>query len=311
MLSEFAISPAFFRSDAYESNSVADVCLSSIFRPLLEECVVRNLHKGEWAGFTSRQTPLHLKAKELLKKLAVKNRLVLHGYTGQTLPSNDEDWEKEALASHQADPLAGLIFHREAKEQRYSTDAEVSCPERLAGTPFWKDRPCSCRVPRTLVEYRAIIDPFLRWANYIAFIDPHLDPSARLYRDFLSLLVNPILLDRAARPKIEIHRVAWRGNRTDRRPLARELENAFQDGWSSALKANGLSMEVFLWDDFHDRFLTTNLMGMSWSNGFDTTNDTSARVTVSRLGRVNFDGLQLEFATNSAIHTLVHRFVVG
>ncbi|MDD5198394.1 MAG: hypothetical protein PHC88_01200 [Terrimicrobiaceae bacterium] len=311
MLSEFGISPAFFRSDAYESNSVADVCLGSIFRPLLEECVVRNLRNGEWAQFATRQTPLHLKAKELLKKLAVRNRLVSYSPTGATLPTDDLEWEQEALASHQAEPLTGLIFHREAKEQRYPTNPDVSCPERLPGTPFWRDRPCSYRIPRTLAEYRPIIDPFIRWANYIAFIDPHLDPDAWKYRDFLQLLINPILLRRTIGPKIEIHRVAWRGDGTDRRPLVHELENSFNSRWSQTLRSNGLSIEVYLWDNFHDRFLATNLMGMSWSNGFDMTSDAAARATISRLSRTDLDGLQNEFGSNSAIHGLIHRFTVG
>ena len=311
MLPEIALSPAIFRSDAYASSSIADVCLGTMYRPLLEECVVRNLQRGAWSQFTSSQSALHIKARELLKKLAAKNRLIIHDFSTGNTPHTDEEWENEAIASYQQDGLAGLIFDSQAKEQRHKENPLVSCPERLHSTPFWRDRPCSCRVSRTVTEYRKVIDPLLRCANSLAFIDPHLDPEKPQYRDFLQILLHPVLLGRSIRPTIEIHRVAWRGNGNDLRPVVQELQSVFSTNWSRPLRENGLKLEVFLWDKFHDRFLATNLVAMSWSNGFDTTSDQSARVTISRIDRADLDSLQKEFDQNSAVHKLVNRFTIG
>ena len=48
------------------------------------------------------------------------------------------------------------------------------------------------------------------------------------------------------------------------------FERRFRDGLSGRLRAAGLQAEVFVWDDFHDRYLISNLVGISLPNGFDT-----------------------------------------
>ena len=312
MLSEFALSPAVFRQNSYESSAVADVCLGTMRGALLEDSVVRNLRAGEWAVYLSSQRDLlYPKAKELLKKLISQKRLVEHSSCGGPSPKTDESWENEAIRSHEVKPLSGLIFSRESKEERHSDKPFVACPERLVRTNFWTQRSCSCRLPRNATEYTRLLRPIFCYANFIAFIDPHIDPERPQYRDFLRLLLDPILIQRGVKPRIELHRVAWKGTGHDRRPMVQEIETNFTHSWSQTLRKNGISVEVFLWNDFHDRFLATSLMGMSWSNGFDTTNDPAARVTVSRIDRRDLDDLQKEFGGNSSIHTLEHKFTIG
>ena len=49
------------------------------------------------------------------------------------------------------------------------------------------------------------------------------------------------------------------------------FQRRFRNGLGEVLRAAGLSAVVFIWDDFHDRYLISNLVGISLPNGFDTT----------------------------------------
>ena len=312
MLSEFALSPAVFRLASYESNAVADVCLGSMRGPFFEDCVVRDLRQGQWSECLYQERDvLHPRAKELLKKLRAQKRLVPYELAEGEGPREDQGWETEAIRTHATDPLAGMIFSREAKEIRHADNPAITCPERLATTAFWTNRPCSLRIPRSMGEYSLLLAPILRHSNFIAFIDPHLDPSETRYKDFLQLLVHPIVKQRKYPPKIEVHRVAWLGNGQDKTPRLAQIEKIFRDAWSATLAANRLGVEVFLWDDMHDRYVCSNHLGLAWTNGFDCTRDTNARVTVARLRREDRDDLQREFDANSTRHALRHRFEIG
>lgn len=311
MLSEFALSPAIFRTNSYESNGVADVCLGTLRMPLLEDCVVRNLHGGDWfQQLKEQRDTLHPKAKELLEKLRNQSRLVGHEPCDNECPRSDEGWENEALVSHERASLAGMIFSKDAKVNRHRENRLVACPEKLSSSDFWKERSCSLRIPRTINDYCNLLLPLLRHATGIAFIDPHLDPKQDRYKDFLRLFTHPALTGRGCKPAIEIHRVAWLGDGKDKRSRSSEIESIFKEEWATQIANCGMKIKVFLWDDFHDRFVHSNLLSMNWSNGFDTTTDSSARVTVSRLSRVDRDDLQKEFAENSTSHNLLKMFVV-
>ena len=81
-------------------------------------------------------------------------------------------------------------------------------------------------------------------------------------------------------------------------------------GISARLRAAGLSVEVFIWDDFHDRYLISNLVGISIPNGFDTTQDTNSVTRWTRLGRNDRDDVQREFDVARQRHTLRARFTI-
>ncbi len=204
-----------------------------------------------------------------------------------------------------------MIFSQEAKIGRHFNNPLVACPEKLPSAGFWKERTCSLRIPRSIDAYCDLLLPLLRYAPGIAFIDPHLDPTQDRYKDFIRLLTHPALTGRCCRPVIEIHRVVWLGDSQNKLPQVARIEELFRDEWTSKLERSGLKLEVFLWADFHDRFVASNLLSMNWSNGFDTTTDTKARMTVGRLSRKDRDDLQLEFSPNSGRHGTPTRFTIG
>lgn len=310
MLSELALGPEIFRSDEYGDSALADVCLAQFRTALFEDCVVRDLRAGDWhAHVVAQQERLHPKGKELHKKLKSQNRLIPSAPVLPSRPATDEEWENEAFGSHARTPLTGIVIGQQAKARRHAANSLVACPQKLASAPFWSSRECSTRVSRTIADYRKVLDPVLRFANWLAFIDPHLNPSDRKCRDFHELLA--ACAGRSPLPVIEIHRVAWLGDGRDRRDRSAELETLFRHHLEPHLRQAGLQAAVYCWDDFHDRFLASDLIGLSWSNGFDTNADQSSSVTVSRLSRKDRDELQKEFSANSTVHDLKRQFRIG
>ena len=79
----------------------------------------------------------------------------------------------------------------------------------------------------------------------------------------------------------------------------------FRNGLGEVLSTAGLSAEVFIWDNFHDRYLISNLVGISLPNGFDTTTAPGSITRWIRLGRNDRDDIRREFNVASRRHELL------
>ena len=88
------------------------------------------------------------------------------------------------------------------------------------------------------------------------------------------------------------------------------FERRFRDGLSGLLRAAGLQAEVFVWDDFHDRYLISNLVGISLPNGFDTDRNPNSVTSWARLSRTDSDDVLREFDPVSRRHTQRARFTI-
>ena len=128
------------------------------------------------------------------------------------------------------------------------------------------------------------------------FIDPYIDPEQPNYADFIQLLEaagnRP---SQSPRPLVEIHRKSLRGSGKNA-PLwdQKKMENTFRNEFGSALLQSNLKVKVFVWDDFHDRYLISNLVGIQMSNGFDTS--TGPLQTIwSRIGRTDREDVERDF----------------
>ena len=115
---------------------------------------------------------------------------------------------------------------------------------------------------------------------------------------------------RSPAPKLEIHRVRYRGSGPHRDLVeVNEWERTFRSCLAPRLSRAGLKVEVFLWNDFHDRYVLSNLLGISVPNGFDTTS-TKDTTTWTRLGRKDLEDIQREFDPAANRHDLKHRFTI-
>jgi hypothetical protein len=89
------------------------------------------------------------------------------------------------------------------------------------------------------------------------------------------------------------------------------VETALRKGLANVAQRTGLSFDVFLWDDFHDRYLISDLVGISVPHGFETTSAPNAVTTWTRLGRDDRDDILREFEPAFYRHILRHRFRIA
>lgn len=308
LLADYALTPDVFDQTSYSSGEVCALHLQAVKEVLLTEGLVRDLRGGEWGKlFATNDRTWHPHAKELVKKLATQGRLRLFPAAGSACPVDDGGWCTEALATHTTEPLLGGIIVTAPVKTTFEAEAIVARIDQLARAPWWTSRSPSVRLTRTLADYQTHLEPILRCANSIMFIDPHLDPTRYSYRDFVQLLSRTG--GRTPPPLLEIHRVCYEGSGRYREILdTREIEHRFRSEWAGHLRAAGVRVEVFVWDDFHDRYIVSNLLGISIPNGLDTSGDPNNRTTWVRLGRSDRDDIQREFDVASSRRALRGRF---
>ncbi len=309
LLAEYALIPDVFDATSYSNTEVAGIHLQHLKEVMLSEGLVRDLRNGAWRRvFDWDGRPWHLRGKELLKKLVVQKRLRLCPSCCPQDPSTDSEWCREALDSHEALPLTGIVVTNTIAHE-FHGEPMVASIDRLPGVPWWAERSSSVRLSRTHEAYEEHLRLVLQCANSIMFIDPHLDPDEPRYQDFISLLHS--MAGRHPAPVIEIHRVCYVGRGRDRDIIPQaEWRSRFQHALCEPLQAAGLSAEVFIWDDFHDRYLITDLVGISVPNGFDTTANLKAITRWIRLDRRERDDVQREFDPAANRHKLRARFPV-
>ena len=310
LLAEYAITPDVFDVASYTSEEVCGLCLEMIREPMLTEGLVRDLRNGEWRrSFASDTRAWHRRSKELIKKLTTQGRLIQFPPALPDLPPDDQGWCAEALATHNDRAFTGGVIVTEPVKSTYRNEPLVARIDRLGNAQWWTARSPSITLTRTFADYEKHLDPVLRCSNSLLFIDPHLDPAKPQYRDIGALLA--LAGDRILAPRIEIHRVCYEGS-----GRVRQIKNdsyfklQFHNGLADPLRAAGLQAEVFVWDDFHDRFLISNLIGISLPNGFDTTQDPDAVTRWTRLGRKDRDDVQREFDVASGRHKPQCRFTI-
>ena len=313
LLADYAITPDVFDITSYSSEEVCGLCLELIREPMLTEGVVRDLRAGEWRKiFQNPVRTWHGRGKELIRKLATQGRLIPICPVLPNSPGNDQDWCAEALGSDARQPFTGGIIVTEPVKNIHARDSRIARIDRLGNAAWWTARSQSVRVSRALPAYRQNLEPILHCSRSLLFIDPYLDPAHGRYRDIGALV--EAAGNRTPAPTIEIHRVCYEGSGEGRKFPLRDDGNYFKQRFeaelSERLRASGLQAEVFIWDDFHDRYLISNLVGVSLPNGFDTTNNPNDITTWTRLGRSDLDDVQREFDPASQRHKLHQRFTI-
>ena len=298
LFSEYAVTPDVFNESCYESPILCDNYFRQLHEVFLSEGIVRNLRNGEWQKFFLSPSPWHSRVKHLLVELEKEGRLMPSDPSLDYRPQNDRDWCDEALASHENLPLHGIIvseairgiYQKKKQKQLVESVNRLSFPNCRWWSPG--DRSNSIRLKRNINEYKKALTLILRHANSIMFIDPYIDPTLSHYASFIQLL--KAVGERSPKPSVEIHCKIRRGS-GQRAPAwnKEKMKTIFRENLEPVLEIFK-KIEILVWDDFHDRYLISNLGGILMSNGFDTSTD-SSRTTWARLGRNVRDDVQREF----------------
>ena len=310
LLADYAITPDVFDVMSYQNEGECEARLELIREPLLTEGLVRDIRDGEWRRFIENPARAwHRRGKELIRKLATQGRLVQFSSALPNPPVDDQGWCAEALDSHRVREFAGGIIVTEAVKRAYLREPLVARIDRLGSAQWWAARSPSVTLTRSLQDYQQHLDSILRCANSLMFIDPHINPTEPRYHSIGTLM--QMAGNRTPAPSIEIHRVCRVGSGPERRIEDRAyFEPLFRDNLANCLHAVGLQAKFFIRDNFHDRYLISNLVGISLPNGFDTTSDPNSVTRWTRLGRNDRDGVQREFDPASQRHTLRAHFMI-
>lgn len=275
---------------------------------MLQEALVRDLCDGGWSEFCRQNSGnLHRLCKEILKKLTIGNRLRRFPRQGTHAPTCAAEWCQESVAVYGVEPLTGVIAAHATKQAFPAV--EVASVEKLTSILWWQKRSPSVTVDRKTLGYLSVLHLVLLQANSLMFIDPNLDPSSFNYREFIQLL-KPIAM-RTIKPRLEIHRSLCKGDGRARTFPSEAEWRAIFAAFGGSLASAGLTAEVFLWDDFHERYLIADIVGMSVPAGFDVTAKPDDWSTWGRLGRDDKDKIQRLFDPAARAESLKWRFVIG
>ena len=308
MLYEYALIPDVFDPGAYTVAAFADKLPHYLKETLLNDSLVRDLRDGGWSAYCMAESSnLSRLGKEIIRKLANSNRLRPFAAALPEIPEAASDWCNEAIQSHQISALTG-ITSAHATKSRFR-QLEVASIEDLTGCPWWRGRSSSLTLDRKTTDYLKCLERLSSHARHLMFIDPFLDPSQTQYREFHRLL-SP-LAGRTPSPLIELHRKCYVDDGGRRSVLTtKEWQAQFQP-LSQQLSLIGLKATVFLWSDFHDRFLISNLVGISVPHGFDVSTRPNDLTPWTRLGKLDRARWQLEFDEAGAGLRLIGKFEIG
>lgn len=309
MISEYAIVPDVFDPAGYSSPEVCDLRLASLKDCLLARGIVRDLRGGGWWQHIEEQGGRwHNRAKELLKKLKQQGRLCQAPPCLPAAPVNANDWCAESLASHVLCSLQGVVAD-DNTAAAFNGNAIVAAISKLGQAPWWQGGSNSVELRRAMDDYIRVLGPVLKHSNSLMFVDPHLDPTQRRYQGFVSFL--NACGTATSKPHIEVHRVGYVGGGATRQILSEnQCRTMFESTIGPLAHRTGLRVEVFIWGDYHDRFLISNLIGISLPNGFDVDLGNPESTRWTRLDRDHRDNVQREFDRASGSHVLQHHFIL-
>ena len=314
LLADYAITPDVFDVRSYSTGDECEARIDSIRETMLDGGVVRDLRDSAWSLLLlgAGPRPWHPRGRELLKKMKEQGRLLPFASALPQRPADDRAWCAEALATDDVRPFRGGVITTRSVKDGYVEDPRVARIDRLSSAPWWSSRSPSVRLQRTSGDYEEHLDLLLRFSSSLRFIDPHLDPGKRRYGSFGKLLQRAG--NRVPAPRIQIHRVCYEGSGPGRRLPLRDdpmyFQQMFHDALADPLRVAELQADVFIWRDFHDRYVISNLIGISLQNGFDVSSALGDSTTWSRLGRDNRDAIQHEFVPAARPGELVKHFSI-
>jgi len=310
MLLDLALVPEVFEEAAYSATGLCGHYLRTLADVVLEQAVVRDLRNGGWSRHMGlKPGQWHPATNEIIETLAKQKRLCEFPPALADEPDESREWCYEALATHEKMPLNGIVCGNGLSAE-FPGDTLVQPLEKIHDSAWYKGRSTSVRLKRQSAEYLKHLRVPLKWCNSAMFIDAHLDPSRPGYGEFYQLL--EMARTRDVPPLIELHRcLPFAGTGPDRRALSRrEVEDLFKP-LSERLTHAKMSAEVYVWDTMHDRYLITNLIGISLPNGFDVSPDPNDYTTWTRVSARDREDIQREFDPASKRHQLRWRFDIG
>ncbi len=306
MLSQFAIVPRAFSPAHATSPNALDSGIGSLNDLCRAEGLFLDLRNGGWSAFLSS---LNDRGKAFLSFAKKRNRIITVEGKLKTDPNEDDEWLWEAQAINDKGRCRAIVADDQMAGEN-GHDASITSIERLNTTAWWENRSHSEEISRTTKNYLETLWPLLKQARLLMFVDPYIDPAAENYEEFPQILLSSG--SKELRPLIQIHRASWRRD-TAGKLVTQGLGawNADFAAWSNQLEAAGITCEVYIWPDVHDRFLVTDIISINLPNGFDIAKRAHAPTRWTRLTQQDQERLQKEYDPSCRMHGSAGCFVIG
>lgn len=306
LVMEISLIPDILDITTYQNVSVGNALLCNVLSEIYQDGIVSNLRNGDWYNYvlTCKTRNWFPNAISILKSLHINNRIKDRPPRLNTFQFDDEHWCLEAISLASTHSLQGIIC-AQAVFNRIGVHPKLTCISGLHATPWWNNRIRSIRVNHNLADYQQHLEPIIMCSNSLMIIDRFLDPSETRYKRLITLIES--ICSGGYVPRIELHRVEYRGNNRGDVRTHVYWENRFRMGLSTLSPTFKRNIEVFVWDHFHDRYLITDIIGIHSGSGFDIKNNKPA-TRWSKLDNSARDDMQFEFDPASPIHILKHRF---
>src|SRR2546426_10106265 len=137
MLTEYGLIPDIFEPATYSSPEVCDLRLSRLKEVVMRQGLVRDFRQGEWLAYVAKRAERWDKrAKELVRKLVEQKRLVGSTAVLPNVPTNEVEWCREAVASHQATALTGIVTGTKTAAY-FEAEPAVTSIELLEAAAWW------------------------------------------------------------------------------------------------------------------------------------------------------------------------------
>lgn len=258
----------------------------------------------EWTG-TERQS-----RQQRLEAILLQS---LEAGTARRSSANDCPWPDIAQREHSRRQFHAVLISAGARQfpARLPVLRDLAFDE---DDGLWSPQPGL--TPRRPAAMASALGPLLSFARTLRLVEPHFNPSTRKWRQTIEAMLARAV-DRRTRdemPEVEIHTCVSRGRGL--RPLegqtiSEQLEKAQAiaealNGWVPQLPLS-LRITTFFWaervggPEFHDRFLLTDVGGLTFGKGFDATDGThGADEVITVLPRGQFAALYARFSSATA-----------
>ncbi len=314
LLPEYCLMPSLFDVQSYgkphwedkERREIYKLYFELMIQTLLSEGIIRDLYAGSWSKLVASKNK---DLQKLLKKYERRIRPVEK--VSDNRPNEDTDWLSEAIESCNRKPASGIIapkFLIDSATPEVRSDAifAIEAIETLHRSELWKARSCSIRLKKNIDEYLTQLEPILKLSNKILFVDPYLNPKKNQYRDFHRILA---AITKRPRPKIQVHVAQVHDRDRGRQITSEEYERDFREVLTQIIQEQGLEIKVFFWDDFHDRYLLSDLLDINLAHGFAIS---GSRPTIwTRVGKKDAISVRDEFDKKKSDFHLLHDFTVS
>lgn len=241
----------------------------------------------------------HLKDRKKIVKLTNYNHVI----------ESLADWIVVSKKHFENESLDLVVSGENSKDECKSqlSGKYHSLNELLLSDEWEKVNKSDIVIKKTPSDFNCLLKKMLTYVRTIKLIDPYLLPKSK-YKSTIELCVKHLNNKNdfpQQRGEIEIHTkieegVSISANQSRWKEMLKDIENSAHH-----------TFKVFFWKDnsledkFHDRFILTNIFGVSSSHSLDIHSSSSQEITLSLLSRATYEKHLNNFSQNDQKFQLI------